>query len=59
MVMKLYYQSNVFYFQMDLVLFFKFHPNIYFVYLIEDYKIFYILILLYMKIFYIHHVLTS
>ena len=58
MVMNLYYQSNIVYFRKGSMLFFKFYPNIYFVYSIEDYKILYILILLYIKVFYIHHVLN-
>ena len=58
MVMNLYYQSKIVYFQKGSMLFFKFYPNIYFAYLIVNYKILYILILLYIKILYIHHVLN-
>ena len=55
MVNYLYYQSKIFYFQTDLKLFFYFYPDIYFVYLIVNYKILYIKFPHYKDIFYNHY----
>ena len=52
-----YYQSNVFLNRMDFKLFNLFYPNIFFVCLIVNCKTLYILILLYIKLVYIHYVL--
>ena len=52
-----YYLTNVFYYQMDLKLFYLFNPNKFFVCLIVNCKTLYILILLNKEIFYIHYVL--
>ena len=53
-----YYLTNVFLNQMDLKLFYLSYLNKFFVCLIVNYRTLYILILLYIKLFYIHYVLN-
>ena len=54
-----YHLTNVFYYQMNLKLFYLFYPNKFFVCLIVNCKTLYILILLYKEIFYIHNVIDQ
>ena len=54
-----YYLTNVFNYQMDLMLFYQFYLNKFFVCLIVNYKNLYILIFLYIKLFFIHYVLDQ